>query len=189
MEALGAAASVVGIVSLGIQLAQILQKQIDGIRDADKRLTQIVFEIKATSACLSSLRSLLLAEEEERNYEDRILNERASQDINGLVERCHVVLRDIISLVADSGQAALAAADEWQRDLQKSTQEHTSPPAKLKIQLSSLEHLQVPWKLPKIERCIADLDRLKSSIIFLLAVAELGEKKRRSLRDKHGSSR
>ena len=188
MEALGAAASVVGIISLGIQLAQILQKQIEGVRDADKRLTQIVFEIKATTACLSRLRNLLQVEEEKRDYEDRILNERASQDISGLVERCHVVLRDIISLVADSGQAALAAADEWQRDLQKPIRGRKAS-AELKVKLSSLEHLQVPWKMPKIEQCIADLDRLKSSILFLLAVAELGEKKRRSLKDKHSSSK
>ena len=94
MEALGAAASIVGIVSLGIQIGQILQKQIDDVQYADLRLLQIASEIWATARSLQNLQALLL--EDEENQSERIFSHQSYQDIIAILNRCNVVFFEIL---------------------------------------------------------------------------------------------
>ncbi|MCJ1395405.1 hypothetical protein MMC18_008291 [Xylographa bjoerkii] len=174
MEALGAAASVVGIVSLGIQIGQILQKQIDDVRNADLRLLQIVYEIGATATSLQNLQALLLQDEE--NPSERIFSRQCYQDIVSILNRCNVVFRNITVLVAKSGTAVLALVDDFQRKMNNSGSQDKDRQPVLDIELSSIEHLIWPWRLPKIEQYIADLDRLKQTLLLILAVNALAQK-------------
>ena len=86
-------------------------------------------------------------------------------------------------LLAKSGKAVLARVDAFQRDMQnrQKTQTQKLPDASLKIELSSLEHLMWPWRWPKIEQSIADLERVKLSLLLVLNVANLGSKILRSV--------
>ena len=180
MEALGAVGSVVGIISLGIQIAQILQAQINTVRDADAKLLQLVWEVQATASALSNLQDLLL---EDKDSDNRIFNDGGHHDINCIIRRCDYVFRNITALIAKTGKAALAKVDEFQRQIQNDTEQRNSiTAAKLTIELSSLERLLWPWKLPKIEQSIADLDRLKASLILMLSVAMLAKEKKRRLK-------
>ncbi|MCJ1385968.1 hypothetical protein MMC17_009093 [Xylographa soralifera] len=174
MEALGAAASVVGIVSLGIQIGQILQKQIDDVRNADLRLLQMVYEIGATAASLQNLRALLLKDEE--NPSERIFSHQCYQDIISILSRCNVVFRNITVLVAKSGTAVLALVDDFQRKMDNSSTQDKDLQPILNIELSSIEHLMWPWRLPKIAQYVADLDRLKQTLLLILAVNSLAKK-------------
>ena len=180
MEALGAVGSVVGIISLGIQLAQILQVQIDATRSADDRITQIVIEIRATASGLQSLQALLLRDAQARN--DKIFDESGHRDIKTIVDRCNIVFRNVVTLVAKAGKAVLAIVDDFQRKIQRRNPLKKESTIKLEIELSNIEHLMWPWRQAKIEQYVADLDRLKSSLLFILAVANLARFKKVTLR-------
>ena len=182
MEALGAVGSVVGIISLGIQLAQILQQQIDSVRDADHRVREIVAELDATASSLSAVQDLQLRDRE--NSGDRIFNETGSQAISKIIQQCDVVYRNIVVLVSKAGKEALIAVDNFQRKIRKKKSGEFSV-VKLEIELSNLEHLLWPWRLPKIEQYLADLERLKSTLLLLLAVADLAKKTKKSSRTEY----
>ena len=55
MDPLGIIGGAVGIVSLGIQLSQILQQQMDDVVHADEKLSKFVIEIHSTAFALSQL--------------------------------------------------------------------------------------------------------------------------------------
>ena len=175
MEALGAVGSVVGVVSLGIQLAQILQQQIDSIRGADERVKEIVAELHATAASLGALQALQLRDEQ--SPANKIFNETGSHAISYVVQRCNFVFRNIVVLVSKAGKEALAVVDDFQRKINRRRPGAKPDAVKLEIELSNLEHLLWPWRLPKIEQYLADLERLKSSLLLLLAVADLAKNK------------
>ena len=181
MEVLGAVGSVVGIISLGIQIAQILQAQINAVRDADARLLQIVWEVQATASALSNLQDLLLEDRDDPDH--RIFSDGGHHDIDCIIRRCDYVFRTITTLIAKTGKGALAKVDEFQRQIKyEAAQRNSITATKLTIDLTNLEHLLWPWKLPKIEQSIADLDRLKASLTLMLAVAMLAKEKKKRLK-------
>ncbi|MCJ1478875.1 Serine/arginine repetitive matrix protein 2 [Lambiella insularis] len=173
MEALGAAASIVGIVSLGIQLAQILQKQIGDVRDADERLLHIVIEIGATTTSLENLHELLRKDED--NPREQLFSQQGRNDIMVILRRCNAVFRNIIVLISKAGKGVLAVVDDFQRKTGKMKSIKDEGPI-LDIELSSVEHLMWPWKLPKIGQYIEDLNSFKLSLLLILAVAALAKK-------------
>ena len=187
MDPVSAVASIVGIVGFGIQIAQILQKEIDAIQTATERVEQIVIEIRATATGLTNLQDFLL-QDHEVSLDDRIFNDEGRTEVTHIVRRCNTVFRNITVLVAKSGNGILSSVDQFQRKLE---QEHKKDKGagessiKLEIELSNLEHLMWPWRLPKIEQYIADLDRLKLSLVLILSVANLAKtKKQKKIKDK-----
>ena len=180
MDPLSAIASIVGIVGFGIQIAQILQKEIDAIQTATERVEQIVIEIRATATGLTNLQDFLL-QDQEASVDDRIFNDEGRVEVAHVVRRCNTVFRNITVLVAKAGNGILSSVDQFQRQL-KEEHENTKglkkSNVKLEIELSNLEHLMWPWRLPKIEQYIADLDRLKLSLVLILSVANLAKTKK-----------
>ena len=181
MEGLAAAASIVGIVSLGIQLAQILQTQLDDIKDTDERLVQLVTEIKGTAYSISQLRDFL-QEEEEKSPNDRILVDEGRAEFIRIIERCRVVYRNCVTLLAKAGTTALAAVDDFERNIKRKVNLKADYEVTLDIEVSSLQHLMYPLRKSKIERCSADLDRLKLLLILMLSTASLAKSRARSIR-------
>jgi len=45
----------------------------------------------------------------------------------------------------------------------------------LNIELSSIEHLVWPWRLPKVEQHIAELNRLTRAVLLLISTLALGK--------------
>ena len=72
-------AGVVGIVSFGIQLSQLIQKHLDNITAANGRLLQFFYELRATATGLSDLHTLLL--DEKKSRQDRIFSELGMREI------------------------------------------------------------------------------------------------------------
>lgn len=187
MDPVSAIASIVGIVGFGIQVAQILQKEIDAIQTATERVEQIVIEIRATATGLTNLQDFLL-QDHEASLDDRIFNDDGRNEITHIVRRCNTVFRNITVLVAKAGNRILSSVDQFQRQVEEEHKERKGiekSDVKLEIELSNLEHLMWPWKLPKIEQYIADLDRLKLSLVLILSVANLAKtKKQKKVKDK-----
>lgn len=172
ISAVGVAGSVVGIVSLGMELARVLQGQIDQIATAKDRLSHFVFEIKATALALTNLRDLLLST---RDLEDRLFNGRGYDVIKLVVDRCTIVYRNIAVLISKAGAASLANVDDFVEKNKHSSMKTIIP---LKIELSKADHLLWPFRFAKVEQCFADLERLKLQLILMLNIAALAKKKK-----------
>ena len=71
----------------------------------------------------------------------------------------------------------LSQVDLYQRKLEDEhkSRNNGNKEIKLEIELSNLEHLMWPWRLPKIQQYIADMDRLKLSLVLILSVANLAK--------------
>ena len=185
MDPLSAIASIVGIVGFGIQIAQILQQEIDAVQTAPERVEQIVIEIRATATGLTNLQEFLL-QDTEASDDDRIFNDDGRLEIAHIVRRCNSVFRNVTVLVAKAGDGVLSAVDFFQRQVEeKHKDKKSTEDVKLEIELSNLEHIMWPWRLPKIQQYIADLDRLKLSLVLILSVANLAKtKKQKMVKDK-----
>lgn len=170
ISAIGVVGSVVGIVSLGIELARILQGQIDQISTAKDRLEQFVFEIKATALALTDLQDLLLST---RSPKDRLFNDNGYDKINLVVDRCTIVYRNVAVLISKAGAASLANVDDFVDNVDKKRNRDV----KLEFELSKADHLLWPFRLAKVEQYVADLERLKVHLILMLNVAALAKKK------------
>ncbi|MCJ1467519.1 hypothetical protein MMC07_006144 [Pseudocyphellaria aurata] len=177
VSAIGVAGSVVGIVSLGMELARILQGQIDQIATAKDRLSQFVFEVKATALALTNLQDVLLST---RNAEDRLFSDRGYDDIKMVVDRCTIVYRNIAVLISKAGAACLANVDDFVDKIKKPD---AKPVLTLNFELSKANHLLWPLKYAKVEQCVADLERLKLHLILMLNVAALAKKKMAMVND------
>ena len=79
MEVVAGIASVAGIIGLGIQIAQTLQKEIDTVAGADRRILQIVVELHATATNLSNLQSFL--DKDSENTSTPIFTDEARREI------------------------------------------------------------------------------------------------------------
>ena len=176
-EALGIAGSVVGIISLGIQVSMILQKQVDDVLDAPEKVSQMIIEVKATAAGLTDLQDLLL-QDKISGDNDKIFSQQGKDAINFVVQRCDLVFRNIVVLIAKAGKAVLAQVDDFQRKVKKKQSVKPDPKLRLEIELSNIEHLLWPWRLPKIEQYIADMGRLSNNLLLILAVASLAKNKK-----------
>ena len=180
-DPLSIVAGVVGIIGFGVQIAQILQKEIDEITTATERVEQIVIEIRGTATGLTNLKEFLL--EDANASENQIFNEEGRLEVTHIVRHCNTVFRNITVLVAKAGSGVLSQVDLYQRRVEeehkkRNPSEDIDTDIKLDIELSNLEHLIWPWRLPKIQQYLADMDRLKLSLVLILAVANLAKARR-----------
>ncbi|KAL8858984.1 MAG: hypothetical protein Q9178_004465 [Gyalolechia marmorata] len=175
-DPLSAVAGIVGIIGFGGQIARILQKEIDDISTARERVQQIVIEIHATSTGFTSLKRLLLEDADDANNE--IFSSEARHQIHHHLRHCNTIFRNIIVLVAKAGSAVLSQVDRYQRRMEEAQKllrhkQYDNINIDLDIQLSNLEHLMWPWRLPKLQQYLADMDRLKLSLVLIVSVASL----------------
>lgn len=174
MEAVGAVGSIAGIASFGLQLAQLLQKQISEIRDAEERVNDLVSEVRATSNNLDQIKSLLLSND--ASTKTPTLNHRFREDLQFLIQRCETIFRNVVTLLAKAGAGALSSVDGFLRPFRRNEKSKPDVDIKLKmefVQLSASNKALWSFKRPKIEECIADLGRLKSELMLLLLIISL----------------
>ena len=180
-DPLSIVAGVVGIIGFGVQIAQILQKEIDEITTATERVEQIVIEIRATATGLTNLKEFLL--EDANTRDNQIFNDDGRLEVTHIVRHCNTVFRNVTVLVAKAGSGVLSQVDLYQRKVEeehkkRNPSEDADTNIKLDIELSNLEHLTWPWRLPKIQQYLADMDRLKLSLVLILSVANLAKTRR-----------
>lgn len=179
-DPLSAIGSIVGILGFGLQLAQILQKEIDDITTATDRVQQIVIEVRATCTGLTNLKELLLQDAKDTN--NNIFNDEGRFEVSQVVRHCNTVFRNITVLVAKAGSGVLSQVDLYQRKVEEQHngwKPKNEDDIKLEIELSNLEHLMWPWRLPTIQQYLADMDRLKLSLVLIVSVANLAQTRQR----------
>ena len=153
MAGIGEVASIIGVVTFGFQTARLLQDEIDSVLNADQRIQQIVIRIQATAYYLKDLKKYLapgssISGQRRREYEI-------------IIHQCDSVFRRVIVLIAKAGRKVLRDVDDYQERIREGEDPKTFP---LHIQLCKLESLSWPWKMKKIEQCIADLDGMKRDL-------------------------
>ena len=174
MEAVGAAASIAGIASLGLQLAHLLQKQVGEVIDAEERVNDLVSEVQATSNNLNKIKSLLRSDNGPSGKQ--LVNEHFRHDLQFLINRCEAIFRNVVKLLAKAGTMALPGVDRFLRPFKKSEAMEPNTNVRLEIdfvQLSASDKALWSFRRPKIEQYIADLGRLKSELMLLLLVVSL----------------
>jgi len=172
VDPISVAGTAIGAISLGIQITLILQTQIDQLRNADERLVQIVFEIRATAAGLANLQEVL--DYEKKHSGRKTIRDTDHSDIKSIISRCNHIFRKIVVLIAKPGkEAALARVDEFQRRIDKQRKGRRMEEPTLDIELSSMEHLVMFWRLPNLEKYRADLNGLTLTLLFLLTTITL----------------
>ena len=145
MEVIGGIAGVAGIIGLGIQIAQILQKEISAVAEADGRILQMVVELHATASGLSRLEEFL--DEDSQAPNTSIFNAQGRSEIQSITQRCDSIFRSIVILLAKSEKAALAKVDQYQRDVGVRRNASTQlPDPSLQIEMTAIEHLMWPWR-------------------------------------------
>ncbi|MCJ1250861.1 hypothetical protein MMC30_008089 [Trapelia coarctata] len=181
MDPISVAGTAIGAISLGVQIAQILQTQIDQLLNADERLVQIVFEIRATAAGLANLQEVLDYEKKYSGHKS--LRDGGQSDIKSIISRCNHIFRKVVVLIAKPGRkAALAQVDEFQRKIEQQAKGRRNEEPTLEIELSRIEHLVMWWRIPKLEKYRADLNSLTLTLLFLLTTDTLRRRRRRRRR-------
>lgn len=151
-DPLSIVAGVVGIAGFGIQIAQILQEEVDDITTAKERVEQLAIEIRATATGLDNLKKLLV--EDANDPDNQVFSDNGRLEVGYVVRHCNTAFRSITVIVAKAGDGVLSQVDLFQRRMQE---EHKKlgnagePNVKLVIGLSNLEHLMWPLRLPKIQ--------------------------------------
>ncbi|KAL8917548.1 MAG: hypothetical protein Q9172_005804 [Xanthocarpia lactea] len=156
-DPLSAVAGIVGIVGFAGQLARILQKEIDDI---------------STST------------EDAEDANNEIFSSEARHEIDHHLRHCNTIFRNITILVAKAGSGVLSQVDHYQRRMEEAQRalrhkQYDHIDIKLDIQLSNLEHLMWPWRLPTPQQYLADMDRLKLSLVLIVSVASLARTRKK----------
>jgi hypothetical protein len=182
MEALGAVGSIVGVVSLGVQISQILQKQIDEVKNADEKIAKFAIELRGASSSVEQL-ARILVDDGRAPRSDKLLNSNGRDALALSIQACNKVFRAITVLIAKSGEQVLAAVETFQEKVKK---QHANAPESivridipLQVELSSIEHLKWPWRMRTMEGLSLDLEKLKSDLILQISVVTLA----RSVKD------
>lgn len=164
-EVLGAAGSIAGIVSFGLQLATTLQTYIETMLEAEERLRDITFEINSTASALRQLQDIL--DDDKRGtgvgkLSPKVFKNEGRREIEAIAQKCGKVYRTIVLLV---NKAA---------NLGPKNMVSTASSDVVQLKISSLTRMMKwPWVEPHIKRCQEQLRWLKMSLLFNLQLASL----------------
>lgn len=163
-EALGAAGSIAGIVSFGLQLATTLQTYIETMLEAEERLRDITFDINSTASALRQLQDIIDNDKmgtKAGKLTPKVFKDEGRREIEAIAQKCGKVYGTIVLLVNKAGNLDPNSA---------------APPASevLPLKVSSLTRMMKwPWVEPHIKRCQEQLRWLKMSLLFNLQLASL----------------
>ncbi|KAK2599731.1 hypothetical protein N8I77_011461 [Diaporthe amygdali] len=111
MEAVGATASIVGVVSFGLSLAKSLQAFIDTIIEAEETITLIIAEVNATTSTPERLRDFIDQDKasSEEQHHATVFNNTAVEEIGACALQCQKIYVQIIVLIE---KASMQAGEE-----------------------------------------------------------------------------
>lgn len=174
MEALvviGIIANFAGIVSLAIQLAELLEKAIDNARTADEKVQHIAAELRKLARGLTALQTLL--DEDLKASGDRLFTDEDCRNIHRIVQQCDTIFHQIVISFAKMGRVALPDA------VDESGGTAVIPHNTLTFKFSMLGRLMWHFKSREILQSVADLNELKASLMLIITKAEESGQNRR----------
>jgi hypothetical protein len=163
-EALGAAASIAGIVGFGLQLATTIQTYVESVSEAEERLRDVAFEISSTASALSQLQEVLEAEKATGDVHQgpRVFKDEGLKQMDVIVVQCDKVYRSIVVFILKAGAGR-----------GKGKQPTNTLDVRAFTAFSLIGNLKWPWLEPRIKRCQEKLRWLKMNLLFYLQVVSL----------------
>lgn len=115
---IGNIANFAGIISLAIQLAEVIEKAIDNAKTADERVQHVAFELRATANALNTLQTVL-SEDLKSSDDDRLFTDDNRRNISLIFEQCNPIFGKMAVSFARMGRViVLDVVDEHQRMIQ-----------------------------------------------------------------------
>lgn len=185
MEAAGATASIVGIISFGLGLAKSLQAFIDSVIEAEETITLIAAEVNATTSTLKRLQNFIDQDRAASKEQNRatVFNDTGINEIGMCALQCQKIYVQIILLIE---KASMPASEDGSKD--KTPQapaavDQDPPVVRLAVFSKNVTRMgrkmRWPWLEPRIKRCQEHLGRLKVSLMLSLQVFLIAESRAR----------
>lgn len=166
-EALGAAGSIVGIVSFALKLSNTLQLYVATIADRTRVINGIVDDINSTASALQQLHAILEQDgvRSGNNTRHRLVTEEGEQEVKRLASKCQLVYENIVKLVVKASGTKDAVESP------------NGTPASLdNLQAATFsQKMRWPWLYVRIQRFQTELNWLKVSLMFQLMIFQMGK--------------
>lgn len=179
MEAAGATASIVGIVSFGLGLEKSLQAFIDSVIEAEETMVLIVADVNSTASTLKDLQDFIDHDEAASKERNRatVFNETSIKEISACALQCQKIYDQIIVLIE---KARTQVREDESREAGPQTpaaDDVNTPAARLAAFSENVtkvgRKVRWPWLEPRIKRCQEHLGRLKATLTLRLLVASI----------------
>ncbi|RFU30295.1 hypothetical protein B7463_g6035, partial [Scytalidium lignicola] len=183
VTALGAAGSIIGIASFGLQLGQTLYQFVDEARSAKENLQILTEEINSTSNALKHIYKLLEEEKELRadhlhrphhNRSSFLFSSKALDDVKDTADKCLIIFWRIEGTVANIRHVE----NQLIQRLIKFNEEVQTNKEAVTISLdnnwSIRRRIRWPSIVPKLKSYSRQLDTLKLNLVLIIQVISLG---------------
>lgn len=177
---LGAAGSVVGVAAFGLQLAQVLDKFIEGYATANESLEAILDGIYSTRDALEHVQGFL--EQEDRNVKNgrplQLFSTKALTDISNTSDKCLKIFWRIEGTILRTSSSELETTISQRLvSFHQDIKENRKPSALQVDRKLSLSRLQ-RWRWSstigdKLEKYCRQLHRHQTTLILMFEVVSL----------------
>lgn len=179
MEAVGATASIVGIISFGLGLAKSLQTFIDSVIEAEETMVLIVADVKSTASTLKDLEDFIDHDEAASKERNRatVFNATSIKEISACALQCQKIYVQIIVLIEKARMQVDEDGSKEAGAQAPAADDVTTPAARLAVFSENVtkfgRKMRWPWLEPRIKRCQEHLGRLKANLMLRLLVASI----------------
>lgn len=180
LSALGAAGSVVGIASFGIQLSNVLYQFTTQAYAANESLHTILGGIHATTCALDSVHGFLQEEcklLESKGYAT-FFSPKAISDVKCTADKCLFIFWRIEAAITNKSGTKFETElvkrlELFNEELRKEQRVPVQPDPELTT-LSKWGRLRWPYIAPKLEQYNSQLQLLQSNLVLIFQVVSLG---------------
>lgn len=179
MEAAGATASIVGIVSFGLGLAKSLQAFIDSVIEAEETIILIVADVNSTTSTLKDLQDFIDYDKAASKEQNRttVFNATSIKEISACALQCQKIYVQIIILIEKASIQVGEDGSKETRAQNPAADDLSTPAARLAVFSEHVAkfgcRMRWPWLEPRMRRCQEHLGRLKASLMLRLLVASI----------------
>lgn len=172
MSGLEVVGAVVGVSSLGLQLASTIQTYVESAMDASYRFSELASEISATASIVRQIYNLLEDDKAANGAEPggarAVLSDDGQWKIQSLLRRCETVYKAVVRVLVS------AAAPPSGRTRTLLTNVGIDDLTVVKLHRVATK-AQWPWLEPRIKACNDQLAALKVDLLLHLQVASLAK--------------
>ncbi|KAK0108827.1 hypothetical protein ONS96_002669 [Cadophora gregata f. sp. sojae] len=186
ISALGAAGSVVGIASFGLQLSQVLYQFTTQALAAKESLHTILNGIDATSRALESVHGFLA--EECKHLEEKgqaiLFSEKAITDVKGTADKCLIIFWRIEAAITSKKTGSkfestlIERLELFNAALCKEQLQPVFPDPEL-TKLSTWGRIRWTYIAPRLDQFNSQLQLLQTNLVLMFQVISLGVHRRR----------
>jgi hypothetical protein len=180
LSALGAAGSVVGVASFGLQLSQVLYKFTSQAWSAGDSLRSLLGVIHATTCALDQVRGILAEECEnlERKGRPVFFSTKAIDDVKSTADKCLLIFWRIeATITKNSGskleEELIKRLNTFNQQLATKKSPDPIPVDTNLISLTIWGRLRWPYIAPKLDNYTSQLQLLQMNLVLMFSVISL----------------